>query len=117
MIIYSLVARGTLVLAEYTPFDGDFPTVARRILVSSPKSKSKKSHYTQNYVFSMFTEDEFSFLCVNQNNISKELTFKYLDQLAELFYSEQKKQDDSKSWNAHFSGKIKQLMVFKNNFK
>ena len=32
MIIYALVARGTLVLAEYSNHDGDFPQIARKIL-------------------------------------------------------------------------------------
>ncbi len=39
MIIYALVARGTLVLAEYTTFDGDFPEIAKKILAKSQKSK------------------------------------------------------------------------------
>jgi hypothetical protein len=111
MIIYSLVARGSLVLAEYTSFDGDFPSLARKILVKSQKSKSKKSFYKDNYVFTLFTEEEFTFLCLNMNTVSKEISYKFLDQIAEIFYSEQRKQDDTKSWSAHFSVKIKKIMV------
>jgi hypothetical protein len=39
MIKYALVARGSLVLAEYTDYEGDFTNAARKILLSSKKSK------------------------------------------------------------------------------
>ena len=31
MIKYALVARGSLVLAEYTDYEGDFPNAARAL--------------------------------------------------------------------------------------
>ena len=40
-IIYSLVARGSLVLCEYTDNEGDFPQLVRRILVSVKKTDEK----------------------------------------------------------------------------
>jgi hypothetical protein len=111
MIIYSLVARGTLILAEYTSFDGDFPTVARKILAKAEKSKMKKTMWKDNFAFTFFSEDEFTFLCMTKTSVSREISFKFLDRLAQLFYSERRKQDDTKSWSAHFSVKMKQLMV------
>ena len=39
MILYALVARGSLVLAEYTDVDGDFPKVARKIIAKCEKTK------------------------------------------------------------------------------
>lgn len=111
MIIYGLVARGTLVLAEYTPYDGDFPTVARKILVKAERTKTKKTLGKENFAFTLFSEEEFTFLCMTKYSTPREVAFKFLDQLAQVFYSEQKKQDDSRSWNAHFSLKMKELMV------
>jgi len=32
MIKYSLVSRGTLVLADYSDYDGDFTQIAKKIL-------------------------------------------------------------------------------------
>lgn len=41
MIIYTLIAKGSLVLIEYTEADGDFPILVRKILVSLKKSDEK----------------------------------------------------------------------------
>ncbi len=111
MIIYALVARGSLVLAEYTSSDGDFPFIARKIVVKAEKSKMKKTMWKDNLAFTLFSQDDFTFLCMTETRISREISFKFLDDLAQLFYSEQKKQDDSKSWNAYFSRKMKELMA------
>ena len=88
MIIYSLVARGTYILAEYTNHDGDFPNIARRILAKSQKTKSKTTYHKDDFAFVFFTEDDFTFLCMNKSSLPRETSYKFVDQLAELFYSE-----------------------------
>lgn len=40
-IIYSLVARGSLVLCEYSESEGDFPQLVRKILVRTKKTEEK----------------------------------------------------------------------------
>ena len=42
--VYSLVARGTCVLAEFTTTSGNFTTVTRRILEKLPSEDSKMSY-------------------------------------------------------------------------
>ena len=42
-LIYSLVSRGTCVLAEFTATSGNFTTVTRRILEKLPRSDSRMS--------------------------------------------------------------------------
>ena len=39
MIKYGLVARGALILADYTDFDGDFTQTARKLLAKQKKNK------------------------------------------------------------------------------
>jgi hypothetical protein len=114
MIIYALIARGSLVLAEYTVYKGDFTTLARKILSQSKISKSKKSYIKDGYTFTYFSEDDFTFLCLNKVNVSKDITYRFLDHLAELFFSNQGKYDQAatiKTWGAYFSKKIKELIV------
>jgi hypothetical protein len=41
MVIYSLIARGSLVLCEYTESEGDFPQLVRKILVKAKKTEDK----------------------------------------------------------------------------
>ena len=49
-IIYSLVARGTCVLAEFTTTSGNFTTVTRRILEKLPTEDSKMSYVYDSHV-------------------------------------------------------------------
>ena len=42
MIIYSLVARGSLVLCEYTESEGDFPSLARKIFIQAKKNQDQQ---------------------------------------------------------------------------
>jgi len=116
MIIYALVARGTLVLAEFTSFDGDFPQMARKVLAKSPRSKLKKTYVKEGYAFTFFSEDEFTFFCMNPTDVGRDITYKFLDKLANMFYSDYDKTDeknqksDGASWSAKFSNLIKNLM-------
>ena len=118
MIIYSFVARGTMVLAEYTAHDGDFPEVARKIISKATKSRTKTSYIKENYSFTFFSDDEFTFLVMTDSSTTKSKTYSYLDELADIFYNDYQK-SNSGNWNAEFTLKIKNLMVFfeKNSFK
>src|SRR5688572_20170581 len=113
MIIYALIARGSLVLAEYTPHDGDFASVARQILIKSPRTQQKKTFSKEDYAFVFFSADEFTFMCLTKTCDPKETSFKFLDELSELFFSKHVKNEGDKgtSWSAQLSVLIKQLIV------
>ena len=64
----------------------------------------------------MFTEDEFTFLCMTDVESIKENTIKFLNKLADTFYQDKPNQEENlnfsgKSWGAHFSSIIKDLIV------
>ena len=44
MIVYALVARGKVVLAEFTATSGNFPTVTRQLLEKIPPRDGKMSY-------------------------------------------------------------------------
>lgn len=114
IIIYALVARGTLVLAEYTSYDGDFPQFARKVIAKSPRNKSKKTFTKENLSFTFFSDDEFTFLCLTSTSVPRETSYKFLDTMASEFFSDYYKQgvrDANTSWAAKFSIRIKELMV------
>ena len=114
MIIFALVARGPLVLAEFTDYVGDFPQLAKKILMHNHIPKTKKSFIRDDLKITFFCEDDFTFLCMNKTSVSKQATSQFLDQLAELFFSNHGRYDQStgmKEWGETFSKKIKILMV------
>ena len=110
MIIYALVARSSFVLAEYTPYDGDYPSLARKILAKSPRSNTKTTLSKDDYAFSFFSDNEFTFLCMNKTTVSKDVTYKFLDELAETFFSKHGR-NEGQSWSAKFTLNIKELIV------
>ena len=113
MIIYALVARGSLVLVEYTSHDGDYSSIARKILVKSQKNHNKTTLSKNEFAFTFFSQDEFTFLCISKTNASREKAHKFLDQLAKTFFSNHSKKDanSAQSWTAQFTKMIKELIV------
>ena len=113
MIIYSLIAKKSLVIAEYTSHDGDFPEMARKILSKTKNTNNKKCFIKGNYTFTFCSEEEFTFCCLTENSTSKEIAFKFLDNLAETFFDENTKNNirTSQSSTAFLTILIKNLIV------
>jgi len=113
MIMYALVARGSLILAEYTDYMGDFNELAKKILMHNYIPKQKKSFIKDDLKITFFSEDDFTFLCMNRINYPHQITSQFLDHLAEVFFSNHGKFDQSQpiqEWGVTFSRKIKNLM-------
>ncbi|VAI38380.1 unnamed protein product [Triticum turgidum subsp. durum] len=58
-LIYAFVARGTVVLAEYTEFTGNFTTIASQCLVKLPASNNKFTYNCDGHTFNYLVEDGF----------------------------------------------------------
>ena len=58
-LIYSAVARGAAVLAEYSVFAGNFNPVAKDYL-SKANANGRFSYTVDNHVFSFLSEDGYS---------------------------------------------------------
>lgn len=112
MIIYSFVARGTLILAEYTAHDGDFPEIARKIIAKAVNSRIKTSYIKENYSFTFFSDDEFTFLVMSDSETTKSKVYGYLDELANCFYADYGGKNNKNNWNAEFTLRMRDLMVF-----
>jgi hypothetical protein len=59
-LIYSFVARGTVVLAEYTPYSGNFNTIAVQCLQKLPPNNNKFTYTCDRHTFNYLVEDRFS---------------------------------------------------------
>lgn len=57
--IYSFVARGTMVLAEYTEFTGNFPAIAAQCLQRLPSSNNKFTYKCDHHIFNFLVEDGY----------------------------------------------------------
>jgi vesicle-associated membrane protein 72 len=59
-LIYAFVARGAVVLAEYTEFTGNFTTIAAQCLQKLPASNNKFTYNCDGHTFNYLVEDGFS---------------------------------------------------------
>lgn len=57
--IYSFVARGTMVLAEYTEFTGNFPAIAAQCLQRLPSTNNKFTYKCDHHIFNFLVEDGY----------------------------------------------------------
>uniref|UniRef100_A0A0E0D8G0 V-SNARE coiled-coil homology domain-containing protein n=1 Tax=Oryza meridionalis TaxID=40149 RepID=A0A0E0D8G0_9ORYZ len=58
-LIYAFVARGTVILAEYTEFTGNFTTIASQCLMKLPASNNKFTYNCDGHTFNYLVEDGF----------------------------------------------------------
>lgn len=59
-LIYSFVARGTVILVEYTGFSGNFTSIATQCLQKLPSSNNKFTYNCDNHTFNYLVENGFS---------------------------------------------------------
>lgn len=59
-LIYSFVARGTMILAEYTEFKGNFTSIASQCLQKLPASSNKFTYNCDGHTFNYLVENGFS---------------------------------------------------------
>jgi vesicle-associated membrane protein 72 len=61
-LIYSFVARGNIVLAEYTEFSGNFGTIAAQCLQKLPSSSNRFTYNCDGHTFNYLVDNGFSML-------------------------------------------------------
>lgn len=59
-LIYSFVARGTVILAEYSEFTGNFNSIASQCLQKLPTSNNKFSYNCDGHTFNFLSDNGFS---------------------------------------------------------
>ncbi|KAJ0792543.1 putative Longin domain-containing protein [Helianthus annuus] len=59
-LIYSFVARGTVILSEYTEFTGNFTSIAAQCLQKLPASNNKFTYNCDGHTFNYLVEGGFN---------------------------------------------------------
>jgi len=80
-IIYSLVSRGTCVLAEFTSTSGNFTTVTRRILEKIPRTDSRMSYVYDQHVFHYIVSGGLVYMCMADEAFGRRLPFVFLEEI------------------------------------
>ncbi|KAL0376459.1 UNVERIFIED_CONTAM: Vesicle-associated membrane protein [Sesamum calycinum] len=79
--IYSFVARGTMVLAEYTEFTGNFPAIAAQCLQRLPSSNNKFTYKCDHHIFNFLVEDGYAYCVVAKESVGKQISIALLERI------------------------------------
>lgn len=71
-ILYAVVARGTVILAEFSAVTGNTGAVARRILEKLPNEADSRLCFSQErYIFHILRSDDLTFLCMANDTFGR----------------------------------------------
>jgi vesicle-associated membrane protein 7 len=119
-IIYSLVASGTNILAEYTETKGNFQSIAKQILEKIPGVNTKVSYQHDNYVFHIMVDKGFTFLCMSDREFGNRIPFAFLEDIKNRFqssYGEKARDAAPFSLNRDFKRVLQNQMAHFSNAK
>ncbi|KAJ8526356.1 hypothetical protein K7X08_028833 [Anisodus acutangulus] len=84
-LIYSFVARGTVVLAEHTPYSGNFSTIAVQCLQKLPSNSSKYTYSCDGHTFNFLIDGGFVFLVVADEPTGRSVPYVFLERVKDDF--------------------------------
>ncbi|KAL8145982.1 vesicle-associated membrane protein 727 [Apium graveolens] len=84
-LIYSFVAKGTVVLAEHTPYSGNFSTIAVQCLQKLPSGSSKYTYSCDGHTFNFLLDTGFVFLVVADESTGRSVPFVFLERVKDDF--------------------------------
>ncbi|CAI8612587.1 unnamed protein product [Vicia faba] len=115
-LIYSFVARDTVILADHTDFIGNFPEIALQCLQRLPATNTKFTYNTDGHTFNYLTHDGFTYCVVAVESFDRHIAMAFLDRIKEDFttrYGGGKAATAiAKSLNKEFGPKLKEHMQF-----
>ncbi|KAL9267523.1 Vesicle-associated membrane protein 727-like protein [Drosera capensis] len=84
-LIYSFVAKGTVVLAEHTSYSGNFSTIAVQCLQRLPSNSTKYTYSCDGHTFNFLVDSGFVFLAVADEASGRSLPFVFLERVKDDF--------------------------------
>nr|GMD87342.1 vesicle-associated membrane protein 711 [Ipomoea batatas] len=85
-ILYALVARGSVVLAEHSATTTNASTIARQVLEKIPGSNDTNVSYSQDrYIFHVKRTDGLTALCMADDVAGRRLPFDFLEDIHQRF--------------------------------
>ncbi|XP_010535700.1 PREDICTED: vesicle-associated membrane protein 714 [Tarenaya hassleriana] len=116
-ILYAVVARGTVVLAEFSAVTGNIGAVVRRIFEKlTPETDDSRLCFSQDhYIFHILRSDGLIFLCMANDTFGRRIPFSYLEDIHMRFmknYGKVALYTPAYAMNDEFSRVLHQQMEF-----
>ncbi|XP_049959318.1 vesicle-associated membrane protein 7 [Schistocerca serialis cubense] len=84
-ILYSVVARGTTVLAKYAACAGNFAEVTEKILAKISPENHKLTYSHDAYLFHYICEDRIIYMCITDDEFERIRAFQFLAEIKQRF--------------------------------
>lgn len=115
-LIYSFVARGNVVLADFTSYTGNFSTVALQALEKGAQGTNAKFTYScDGHTFNYLSSSGYTFMVVADEQFGRQIPFAFLERVREEW--QQKWADKGETAAAHaldksFGPRLKHWMEY-----
>eukprot|EP00794_Sanderia_malayensis_P007506 gene7506-8337_t len=84
-ILYSVISRGTTVLAKYASCSGNFQEITEHLLARIGPENSKMTYTQKNYLFHYIVENGIAYLCITDDSFERSKAFSFLTEVKKRF--------------------------------
>ncbi|KAH9640645.1 hypothetical protein HF086_000589 [Spodoptera exigua] len=84
-ILYSVVARGTVLLAKYASCAGNFTEVTEQLLSKIPPHDDKLTYSHGNFLFHYIAENKLVYFCITDDKFQRSRAFLFLNEIKRRF--------------------------------
>nr|XP_022911701.1 vesicle-associated membrane protein 7 [Onthophagus taurus] len=84
-ILYSVITKGTIVLAKYAACAGNFAEVTSQIIEKIPQHNDKLTYSHSNYLFHYICENGVIFMCISDDEFERSRAFLFLNEIKRRF--------------------------------
>nr|XP_002127203.1 vesicle-associated membrane protein 7-like [Ciona intestinalis] len=86
-ILFSIIARGTTVLARYASCAGNFQEVSEQILSKITADDAKLTYSHGSYLFHYICDDRIVYMAITEDDFERSKAFRYLSDIRKKFQS------------------------------
>ncbi|ELU01615.1 hypothetical protein CAPTEDRAFT_163659 [Capitella teleta] len=87
-LLFTVVSRGTTILAKYASCAGNFTEVVEQVLSKITPENTKLTYSHGSYLFHYITENRIVFLCITDDDFERSKAFAYLGEVKRRFESQ-----------------------------
>ncbi|KAK8681216.1 hypothetical protein V6N13_053623 [Hibiscus sabdariffa] len=84
-LIYSFVARGTVILVEYTEFSGNFNSIASQCLQKLPANNNRFTYNCDGHTFNYLVDNGFTYCVVATEAAGRQIPIAFLERIKDDF--------------------------------
>ncbi|GMI73503.1 vesicle-associated membrane protein 726 [Hibiscus trionum] len=84
-LIYAFVARGTVVIADYTEFTGNFTAIASQCLQKLPATNNKFTYNCDGHTFNYLVDNGYAYCVVAVESAGRQVPIAFLERIKEDF--------------------------------